>query len=495
MNRSQLIRIYFIMGSLLLMGVFIIYTNILIQNAKNDAQLVPRIFARYIAYTDSYLRNAQINSEIVPELFAKYLTFVPQDNFENLMSAYIRDEFVRKITYPVILTDPQRNPSFWKNLGIDENKRYDDLSYPDQRKLFHYLHEMREIPIRYKDRIISYVYYQPPLTFHDFVKQIEYPIIVTDKNRIPMYWRNVGIDENVPYLSLPIYKQRLLSIRAMQMYGMPLQSNQEDLGYVYFTASKSLQQIRTMTFIQFLLILSFITFGVYGLLLLKKTEKDALWVSLAKETAHQFGTPITSLLGWIEYLKLKFADYGQADDVNQMLEHMSADVEHLRNIAFRFGKVGSAIKLKPTNLHQVIQDTVDYFESRLPHLGSRMQIHFISKIQDVVLNIEPDLIKWTLENLIKNCIDAMHQKGGNIIITAVHKNKIISIQVKDEGKGMPKSMFHKIFEPGITTKSRGWGLGLSLAKRIIEDYHHGKIRVVESTIGEGTTIEITLREE
>ncbi len=488
-------RIYFIIGSLVLMGVFIVYTNILIQNAKKDAQLVPKIFANYIAYTDNYLKNAEINSTIVPELFATYLTFIPDDNYDAKMGSYIRDEFIKKITYPVILTDSKRMPTYWKNIEIDENKRFEELNFEQQRKLFHFIHTMDEIPVRYKNKIINYVYYLPPVTFQDFIKKIDYPIIVTDLNHIPLYWRNINIDENLSYSQLSEFQRRLLSIKQLGMYEIPLQSQGDNLGFVYFKASKSLQQIRYMSFIELLLVIGFILFGVYGLMLLRKTEKDALWVSLAKETAHQFGTPITSLMGWIDFLRMKLSNEDNYPEIRTMLDHMSADVDHLKDISFRFGKVGSSIKLVPYSLHLLIEETVSYFEERLPHLGSKISIHYISKIQDHVLKIEPDLIKWTLENIIKNCIDAMSQKGGNIIITATYKNQLFTILIKDEGKGMPKSMFHKIFEPGVTTKSRGWGLGLSLAKRIVEDYHHGKIRVVESTVGEGTTMEIILKEE
>jgi signal transduction histidine kinase len=143
-------------------------------------------------------------------------------------------------------------------------------------------------------------------------------------------------------------------------------------------------------------------------------------------------------------------------------------------------------------LHLILQEMVEYFRERLPHQGSRLDIHLISKIEGVKALVDPDLIKWTMENLIKNCIDAIGKKGGNIIITASQKHPWIYIHVMDEGKGIPRSMWKKIFDPGTTTKARGWGLGLSLAKRIIEEYHQGRIRVLESTVGEGTTFEIML---
>ncbi|NLN35111.1 MAG: sensor histidine kinase, partial [Candidatus Cloacimonetes bacterium] len=149
-------------------------------------------------------------------------------------------------------------------------------------------------------------------------------------------------------------------------------------------------------------------------------------------------------------------------------------------------------KLKPHNLHQLLFDVVEYFRNRMPHLGSRIDIHLISKIELVDVMMDPELFKWTLENLVKNCVGAMCGKGGNIILTATQIDPYVYIHIRDEGKGIPRREWKKVFEPGVTSKTRGWGLGLSLAKRIIEEYHQGKIRVVESALNEGTTIEIRL---
>jgi signal transduction histidine kinase len=225
---------------------------------------------------------------------------------------------------------------------------------------------------------------------------------------------------------------------------------------------------------------------------LKRSEKDTLWVSLAKETAHQFGTPITSMMGWIDYMAESPSEGTERPDMPQILNFMRADLDHLRNIASRFGKVGSITKLEPHNLHQLLFDVVEYFRNRMPHLGSRIDIHLISKIEQVDVMMDPELFKWTLENLVKNCVDAMSGKGGNIILAATQKDPYVYIHIRDEGKGIPRREWKKVFEPGVTSKTRGWGLGLSLAKRIIEEYHQGKIRVVESALNEGTTIEIRL---
>jgi len=213
---------------------------------------------------------------------------------------------------------------------------------------------------------------------------------------------------------------------------------------------------------------------------------------LAKETAHQFGTPISSLLAWSDVLKMRIENKYNDTEMMEMLDFMKTDVRHLQRVVNRFGKVGSTIKLQPYSIQSVIDETIRYFEDRLPVKDHKIVFHLISKLDDRMINIDSELIKWTMENLIKNCIDAMKLKGGNIIITAFCKEKWTYILIKDEGIGLPKSEFTKIFEPGVTSKKRGWGLGLSLAKRIIEDYHKGKIKVLESTINEGTTFEICL---
>jgi len=183
---------------------------------------------------------------------------------------------------------------------------------------------------------------------------------------------------------------------------------------------------------------------------------------------------------------------GCVRDIDQIVQYMTADLEHLKNIASRFGKVGSITKLEPQNLDEIISATVEYFRERMPHLGNKIDIHYIGKIEGVQVLMDKELIKWTLENLIKNCVDAMSNKGGNIIITATMKKPWIYIQIRDEGKGIPHRQWKSIFEPGVTTKTRGWGLGLSLAKRIIEEYHNGHIKVLQSSLGEGTTFEIKL---
>jgi signal transduction histidine kinase len=471
---------------------FGIYTQVLIQNAKKDAQFVPRLFAQYIAYTDSYLKDAEKNSQLLTEVLIQYLQSAGDPNYQSKMWNYLNTSYIAKLRIPIIITDVNETPTSWFHVNVPDNIPFENLSVADKAKLFKRKRMMIAIPIYYNTDVLGYAFFSKPISFQQFIKKIDYSIVVTDRNKIPLYWRNIDLPENKSYAELSFSEQSQLNKRTLSMYEIPITNDSDSLGYAYFTTSTSLSRIRYLVYVELLLMVLIVMFGLYGLMLLKRTEKDSLWVGLAKETAHQFGTPITSLMGWVDYLKAHPNGFKTEAEYAQFIEWMTADLEKLKTVASRFGKVGSTIKLVPGDLKQILTDLVEYYRERLPHQGSRIEIHLISKIEGAKALVDLDLIKWTLENLIKNCIDAIGQKGGNIIITASVKTPWVYIHVMDEGKGIPRSMWKKIFDPGTTTKTRGWGLGLSLAKRIIEEYHQGRIRVLESTVGEGTTFEIML---
>jgi hypothetical protein len=335
----------------------------------------------------------------------------------------------------------------------------------------------------------------------EIIPRIEYPIILTDSLKIPFSWENIDI-EKIEFSQLPTRKQqKLLSmVKKMETHKsiIPLKFNKEDekvFSYVFFGDSKTMTKLKMMPYIEMIVIVIFVLLGLLGIFAIKRNERDLLWVGLAKETAHQFGTPLSSLSGWLNILSMKLEENGNNPEMLMMLEYMNTDVDRLSKIAARFGKVGSVIKRQPSNLHNIILDTINHFQHRLPTISQKIDIKFESKIEEKDILIDPDLIKWCLENMVKNSIDAMQKKGGNIIIKAFSENRKTHIQIKDRGTGLPKSMFKKIFYPGITSKERGWGLGLSLAKRIIEEYHHGKIHVMKSELKKGTTFEIILPEE
>jgi hypothetical protein len=403
-NRALLLRIYFPLGSLVIIAVFFFYTNMLIRSARQEAEVVPELLARYF----SMVNNPDNTEDFITRFFV-----------------YFSTEFIRDIRYPVIYTT------------------------------------------------------------------------MLDEHEVPQIWRNVGVTEKYHYAfgSLPTdARERLLKRMRRMPFRLPVKfgENREPVGFIYYSESFSMQLLRYMPLLEMMIVLLFVIFGFYGLMVIKKNEKDMLWVALAKETAHQFGTPLSSLSGWLELLRQRIEEIGGDPSMSEMADQMTVDIDHLRNTANRFGKVGSNIRLRPCHLHAILDETVRYFSTRLPHQGQRIDIHFISKIEGEQVDLDPDLIRWTVENLIRNSIDAMQGVSGNIFLTATHKSGRVSIIVRDEGKGIPKSKFREIFEPGFTTKTRGWGLGLSLAKRIIEDYHSGRIRVLGSAPGEGASIEILL---
>ena len=334
----------------------------------------------------------------------------------------------------------------------------------------------------------------------EIIPRIEYPIILTDSLKTPFSWENIDIEKKeFSQLSTRKQKKLLSMVKKMEAHKsvIPLKFNMEDekvFSYVFYGDSKTMIRLKMMPYIEMVVIFIFVLLGVYGIFAIKRNERDLLWVGLAKETAHQFGTPLSSLGGWLNILSIKLEESGNDPEMLIMLEYMNADVDRLSKIAARFGKVGSVIKRQPSNLHNIILDTIGHFQHRLPTISQKIDIKFESKIEEKDILVDPDLIKWSLENMIKNAIDAMQSKGGIIHIKAFSQGKETYVHIKDEGVGLPKSMHKRIFYPGITSKERGWGLGLSLAKRIIEEFHNGKIKVLESEIDKGTTFEIVLPE-
>lgn len=252
---------------------------------------------------------------------------------------------------------------------------------------------------------------------------------------------------------------------------------------VYYGDSALLRSVHFFPYIQLGLIGIFISFAFITFRSSKQNEQNRVWVGMAKETAHQLGTPTSSLLGWIEYMK-------SMDMMPEVTDEMSKDITRLMKVADRFGKIGSSTQLTPRNVFEVVTNTVEYFRSRIPRNVTLDLDQCVPEPLQAMVN--DSLFEWVIENLLKNALDALQGKG-EIEVRIATRDKWVVVDVKDTGKGMPKSNFKKIFNPGFTTKTRGWGLGLSLSRRIIEEYHFGKIFVKESEVGKGTTFRIMLK--
>jgi signal transduction histidine kinase len=261
------------------------------------------------------------------------------------------------------------------------------------------------------------------------------------------------------------------------------------LAKIYYGDSDLVRQLRYYPYLQIIFAILFIIISYVSFSHVKRTEQSNIWVGMSKETAHQLGTPISSLMGWSEMLKI---NHNNPDKVLDTAEEINSDLDRLNKIAQRFSKIGSKPELKKRNVHDTILKVLDYFERRLPQ-SSRNVLLSIKGDKEVESELNTELFEWVIENLVKNALDAIENKLGKISIEIVNNEKSVDIEVTDNGKGIDLRKRKEVFRPGYSTKRRGWGLGLSLSKRIIEDYHRGKITVKHSVINEGTTFKISLK--
>ena len=255
--------------------------------------------------------------------------------------------------------------------------------------------------------------------------------------------------------------------------------------YIYYDDSNLLKQLAYYPYIQLSVIAIFLIGVLMALATTKNAEQNRVWVGLSKETAHQLGTPISSLLAWIEILKSNYPD-------DSMIDDMGNDINRLKTIAERFSKIGSKSEFELVNINDTLRQSVQYMQKR----SSQMVTYTLTETQPNIQTLLcVPLFEWVIENLCKNAIDAMDGKGSIQIETTIDERKHVIIDITDTGKGIDKRQFKSVFKPGYTTKRRGWGLGLSLAKRIIEEYHHGKIFVKQSALNKGTTFRIILSQK
>lgn len=264
---------------------------------------------------------------------------------------------------------------------------------------------------------------------------------------------------------------------------IPLGNKDAQFGSVYYGNSPLINKLKYYPLALVLIIVLFAAVVFFFYRSSKVATQNKLWSGMAKETAHQIGTPLSSLIGWTEILKMENVNPDHITEIEK-------DIDRLQTITDRFSKIGSIPTLKNTDIIAETRESYNYLKARSSKL---IDFEFVSPNENIHVNLNAQLYSWTIENLVKNAIDAMKGKG-QIIIEVLPNEKFVHIRVSDSGKGIPKHLFKKIFEPGYTSKKRGWGLGLSLAKRIIEDYHNGRIKVVSSEIDKGTTIQISLKQ-
>ncbi len=329
--------------------------------------------------------------------------------------------------------------------------------------------------------------------FDNVIKPIDFPLIMTDANdkvKSTDNIKNISYDSTLSKKELDKFFSK--KIKEMDKIHSPILVTYADtviLNKIHYGDSDLINQLKFYPFLQIIIAGLFIIIGYIGFSNIKSNEQSNIWVGMAKETAHQFGTPISSLMGWLEMLKINYTD---KDKVLDIADEIDNDVEKLQKITYRFSKIGATPEIKPKVVLSEIRNVINYFEKRLPQTGKNVELK-ITGDENIKAEINTELFEWVIENLIKNALDAIENKKGLITISIKEAHKFVDIEVTDNGKGIDLKRRKDIFRPGYSTKRRGWGLGLSLSKRIIEDYHSGKISVKTSAPGVGTTFRILLK--
>lgn len=304
------------------------------------------------------------------------------------------------------------------------------------------------------------------------------PVILCSENDSIIYSNNIELPEHHPDTFLKGKLQKL----KLKNPPITLDLGEGLIQYIYYDDSTILKRLSLFPYVQLGVVFVFILISFLALSSTQKAEQNKVWVGLSKETAHQLGTPISSLMAWVEYLRLKELD-------PSLLKEIQKDVNRLEMVADRFSKIGSNPDPKPVDIVQAIHTALEYLGSRI---SSKVAIHTDDlPVGPIWVRMNESLFSWVIENLVKNAVDAMEGKG-EITFRVEEGKRIVKIDITDTGKGIPKSKFKSVFSPGYTTKARGWGLGLSLVKRIVESYNKGKIYVKGSEVGRGTTFRIEL---
>jgi signal transduction histidine kinase len=330
--------------------------------------------------------------------------------------------------------------------------------------------------------------------FDEVIRTIDFPLVLTDAADNPIapfqaYARNVALDTT----QSPQEQEEFLraTVARLDEVNRPIRVTIQDsivLNLVHYGESDLIRQLRWVPVIEIALAALFTLIGYIGFSYIKRSEQSNIWVGMAKETAHQLGTPLSSLMGWVE---LAEARAGEQAAVGEALAEMRNDIERLNKVAARFSKIGSRPDLREESVTDVIGGVVRYIERRLPTTGRMVQITLTAP-EDVRAPLNRELFEWVMENLLKNALDAMEGSAGTIAIVVGRQGARTIIDVTDTGKGIDAKLHKEIFRPGFSTNKRGWGLCLSLSRRIVEEYHKGRLFVKESTPGRGTTFRIRL---
>lgn len=330
------------------------------------------------------------------------------------------------------------------------------------------------------------------LLFDEVILKSDFPIIVTDTLEEPLFWKELsGIPSTTDDPELLAKIKKRVSEMKIRKGSIPIYVDSVAIYKLFYDDTALIGKLQLIPVVEMAMVLGFIVLALVGFQHIRRSEQRTIWAGMAKETAHQLGTPISSLLGWVNLLKS--GEINNNFTPQEMYRRIENDLARLETIANRFGKIGSIPTMTESDLNRLTEEVVSYYRERLPHGGKGAQLQFhpgeIPKV-----NLNPELYGWVIENLIKNALEAVDAKTGIIVVRTglSSSGRAVVVEVSDNGRGIARSDARRIFRPGYTTKKRGWGLGLSLARRIIGEYHKGSIALEKSEPGKGTTFAVHL---
>ena len=321
--------------------------------------------------------------------------------------------------------------------------------------------------------------------FENIIKKVRFPIIQSDQDKNPQLWTN--LPENIDSDD-----DRFQMILSMDKINEPIplvfdnkSSGPITFGYLHYGDSRLIQKIQIWTYIELLSIGLFIFFGFIGFSFIRNSEKQHIWVGMSRETAHQLGTPVSALLGWLDHLK------DDSSNIEKIIPELESDIERLQQVSRRFSNMGSMPEMEYFDLSERVEKVLSYLNRRIPTLGKKVEL--VNDITpDIKIRANGTLISWAIENLIRNSIDCIDDESGLIRISMSQGEYKVKIRISDNGCGVPKKDWKNIFRPGFSTKKSGWGLGLSLCQRIINEVHNGEIYILDSNLNSGTVFEINI---
>lgn len=489
----------FLLG-VLIISVSLVYTNWLVKELRDDN-------LRFLNYNSHLLANAlagDLQSKAYQEEQRKFLSY-NANLYANALSAdsptmdFAFNQIIKNISFPIIITVVEGGEKIiyaYRNINIPDSIPEADLN----SFLLDAVQEMdiqnEAIPIKYLQREIMLIHFGKPESrkFQEIVKNViravNFPMILTttaEDGSFVIEDHTLEIPDDMSAEIQQTYLQSALVRMDSKNATVPVVFAGETVMLIHYEDSELIQALRWFPFIEFGIIGGFILLGFAGFQFIRKAERRGIWVGLSKETAHQLGTPLSSLMGWIELLREDI----QTPGTKKIIDEMDDDLKRLNQIAKRFSKIGAGVELEALSIKELTTPVLGYVQRRIPQWGKSIKVEFDCP-EDFIVMAHTELYGWAIENLLKNAVDAIKGEQGAIFVSVYHSGSRTRIKVSDNGEGIALRDHKNIFRPGWSTKKRGWGLGLSLVERIFREYHEGDI-TVESIPGEGTTFEISLK--